>query len=159
MKVRSMNLRKLGLLTVAGSALALSAMAGTNVWTPQYTDKNNGIFVSTLTTTASLSTPPLPLNFVGSRVALTVTSVSGSAETFTPWVTVGGPIGASTSVVNNHAALMAASTITSATIGSATTVTNNNPYHDVGVDISASANSLVNVRAIEIRQNQNTQYQ
>lgn len=143
-----MNLTKIAALALFGALAASAANAAVGTWSPIYTDKTNGIFVSEYSNLVSAGTPPLPLNYPGSRVHLSVSSVSGTAMIVTPWGTLAGPIGVSASVTGVSSSLLPASTV----ITSITTITTNNSYHDVGMSVSNTVGQLYKVRATEIKQ-------
>lgn len=146
------SFRQLALATVALIAPAFGAAHAANgSWTPIYSDPTNGIFVSAISTTVSLSTPPLPTHFPGSRLVGTISTVSGTNNIFSLWGTVAGPIGVSASVSGVSATIIPSSTLSFTGGGSLTTITTNNSLHDVGYNISASAAGVV-VRVIEIKQ-------
>lgn len=146
-----MNVRKLFsrvALAALGVSVSTAAFAANGSWTQIYTDNTNGIYVSAISSTVSLSTPPLPLKFQGSRVHMSVSSVSGTGLLMTPWATLAGPIGSSATVTGVSASLAAASTVTT----SMTQITINNSYHDVGMTVSNTAGQLYIIRAVEFKQ-------
>lgn len=145
-----MNLRNLAALALVGAFVASAANAATGTWTQIYADKTNGIFVNAINTTLdNFATPPLPTNFPGSRIVMSIRPVSGTAVTNTlVWGTLGAPIGISTSVTLNSATIVGPNTV----VDSMTTVTTLNSYHDVGYSFRNTVGQLVNMRAIEIKQ-------
>lgn len=162
-----MNFKKLALATtVFAASLVASAHAANGSWTQISFDKVNGFALYGIsTTTANFSTPPLPLNWPGSQVAVSVAPISGTVNVSTSiWGTLGLPIGASATVINNSATIIGVVGVSPGGVvggegGSLTVVTTNNNYHDIGVTTSQTAGPLINIRAFERRQNVNTQYQ
>lgn len=145
-----MKFSKIFGLASIGALVATAAFAANGSWSALYTDKANNTFIYGISTTTSLATPPLPLNFVGSRVAMSVVNVSGTAISSTIWGTIAGPVGTSATVTQNSATILPASNIPAG--GSLTVVTTSNLYHDVGMTISNTTGQLINIRAIETRQ-------
>lgn len=153
--MRNLKLLLATTVFVAAAVVTSAVNAGNGVWTSVYSDKTNNIFVSELRTSVSLSTPPLPLNFPGSRVVGSVSTISGTNDQFGIWGTLSGPIGTTPTTIAGVAGV-SASIIPSSTLsftggGSLTTITTNNSLHDVGYTISASV-AGVTVRVIEIKQ-------
>lgn len=143
-----MNLTKIAALALFGALAASAANAAVGAWSSVYTDKTNGIFVNEYSNLVSAGTPPLPLNYPGSRVVMSVSSVSGTAMSVTPWATLGGPIGTSATVTGVSASLLPAASVAS----SATTLTSVNSFHDVGMNVSNTTGQLYKVRVTEIKQ-------
>lgn len=142
-------------LALAAAALLISGAvhAANNAWTATSVDNTNRVYVSDLSLTTAGTTPPLQLKFQGSRVAVLVRPVSGTGvPTMAVWGTLGSPFGGTAQGVLTSGTLIPAVGISSTTNGgSLTTVTDNNLYHDIGLTISTSTNSLVNVRVIETK--------
>lgn len=149
--MRNLKLLLATTVFVAAAVVTSAVNAGNGVWTSVYSDKANNIFVSELRTSVSLSTPPLPLNFPGSRVVGSVSTISGTNDQFGIWGTLAGPIGSSATVAGVSASIIPSSTLSFTGGGSLTTITTNNSLHDVGYTISASV-AGVTLRVIEIKQ-------
>lgn len=136
-------------LTSALVVVVASASAANGSWTRIYTDNANGIFVSAISATASMTTPPVPLQYPGSRVVQAVQFVSGTGGSVSTYGSV-GPIGGQTQgALNTNTS---GTVLPATTASSASTITTNNSLSGVGFVISATVNALVNGRVIEIKQ-------
>lgn len=145
-----MNYRKIAALALLGAFAASTPHAANNAWTRIYTDNPNGIFVSAISETTSMTTPPLALQYPGSRVVQAVQFVSGTGGTVSTYGSVGAAIGGSTAA--SLAAATSGTVLPATSTSSASTVTAANSFAGVGFVVSSSANTLVNGRVIEIKQ-------
>lgn len=143
-----MNIRYLAALALLGALASTSVQAAVGSWSPVYTDKTNGIFISEYSSLVSAGTPPLPTNFAGSRIIMSASSVSGTAMLTSFWGTLAGPIGVTATVTGISSNIVAPVSVTS----SATTLTTNNSFHDVGASVSNTTGQLYKIRAAEFRQ-------